>query len=296
MEKISAVVATFNNERTIRRCLDSLTLNHVDEVIVVDGDSSDNTREIAENYEFVKLIKGIKGIAKAKDLGWRSARFDLILYLDADAYIPEGTVGLLRRYLSTSNVAGVSCKVACANPKKIFARLREFDALQSYNEQFREKTIIECQVDPTICGLFKKKALRDVDGFDLAYPYAEDLKLLYKLRNKGYRVLMVYEAAVYHYHPEDYRLAFRKHYFYGYGRGLLMRERRQEFYRTRVAVGIPFKFLARVLRRAAKGDGLILFPYIFYRPFVEAAYLIGYLRAKANRSEMAQEVNRHPRV
>jgi len=284
LEKASAVVPTLNNEKTIGKCLDSLLSNHLNEVIVVDGGSTDKTREIARIYKPVKFIEGVKGIARAKDLGWRSATFDLVLYLDADAYIPVGTVERLHRYVSRSNVAGVSCKVTCANPEKIFARLREFDALQSYNGQFGDSTIIECQVDPTICGLFKKKALEDVDGFDLSYPYAEDLKLLHKLRNKGYSVLMIHEAIVYHHHPESYRSAFRKHYFYGYGRGLFMKETKQQFYRPRVAVGTPFKFLARVLRRAAKQDPLILFSYAFYRPFVEAAYLNGYIRAKVNRS------------
>ena len=287
MGKVSAVVPTLNNEKTIDKCLDSLISNHVNEVIVVDGGSTDKTKEIAQTYKAAKFIEGVKGIARAKDLGWRSASFDLVLYLDADAYIPEGTLERLHRYLSRSNVAGVSCKVTCANPRKIFARLREFDALQSYNGQFGDSTIIECQVDPTICGLFKKKALKEVDGFDLAYPYAEDLKLLHKLRKKGYSVLMVHEAIVYHHHPENYRSMFRKHYFYGYGRGLFMKETKQEFYLPRLAVGTPFKFLARVLRRAVKEDPLILFPYAFYRPFVEAAYLIGYLRAKVRRSAVA---------
>ena len=46
--KLSAVIITFNEERNIRRCIESLR-GVADEIVVVDSYSTDNTRNIAES-------------------------------------------------------------------------------------------------------------------------------------------------------------------------------------------------------------------------------------------------------
>ncbi len=56
--KISAVVATFNEEKNIKRCLESL--DFVNEIIIVDSKSSDNTLKIAGNYTKKIFIKEFK--------------------------------------------------------------------------------------------------------------------------------------------------------------------------------------------------------------------------------------------
>ena len=48
MNKISAVIMAFNEEKNIERCLKSLAF--VDEIIVVDNSSLDKTVEIAKKY------------------------------------------------------------------------------------------------------------------------------------------------------------------------------------------------------------------------------------------------------
>jgi len=48
MEKISVYVLTFNNERTIERCLRSL--RWADELVIVDSDSTDNTLKICRRF------------------------------------------------------------------------------------------------------------------------------------------------------------------------------------------------------------------------------------------------------
>ncbi len=56
--KVSVVVCVYNGERTIDACLASLEkLNYPNyEVVVVNDGSTDGTREIAESYDYIRLI------------------------------------------------------------------------------------------------------------------------------------------------------------------------------------------------------------------------------------------------
>ena len=55
MIKLSAVIITFNEERNIKKCLESL-VDIVDEIVVVDSYSTDNTKAICNKYK-VTLIE-----------------------------------------------------------------------------------------------------------------------------------------------------------------------------------------------------------------------------------------------
>lgn len=88
--KLSVVLATFNEEENIKRCLDSVN-NIASEIIIVDGSSSDRTREISKDLG-AKVIKTENhpnfhiNKRKAIDL----AKGDWILQLDADETVsPE---------------------------------------------------------------------------------------------------------------------------------------------------------------------------------------------------------------
>jgi len=82
--KISSVIITLNEEFHIERCLKSL-IGVVDEVIIVDSGSIDNTQKIAESYSFVKFVKkDWEGYSKTKNYGNELVKFDWILSIDAD--------------------------------------------------------------------------------------------------------------------------------------------------------------------------------------------------------------------
>lgn len=83
MEKISAVIITFNEEHNIKRCLESLQ-GVVDEIVVVDSFSVDGTREICESFGVRFLENDFKGHIEQKNFAIDQAAFDIILSLDAD--------------------------------------------------------------------------------------------------------------------------------------------------------------------------------------------------------------------
>lgn len=88
--KISAVIITRNEERNIRRCLDSL--KWVDEIVVVDGMSTDRTAEIARSYGAKVVEHKFDGdFGDERNRGNDNATGDWILALDADEAMPEAT-------------------------------------------------------------------------------------------------------------------------------------------------------------------------------------------------------------
>lgn len=89
MQKLSVVLATFNEEKNISDCLDCVK-NLADEIIVVDGSSNDSTVEIARKYNakiFIVENKSNFHINKQKAIGM--ATKDWILQLDADERVSK---------------------------------------------------------------------------------------------------------------------------------------------------------------------------------------------------------------
>ena len=87
MPKISAIVITYNEEKNIERCLSSIAW--VDEIVVVDSESTDDTKKIAS--EFTPRVFDIKweGFGKAKDFAKDKASHQWILSVDADEVVTE---------------------------------------------------------------------------------------------------------------------------------------------------------------------------------------------------------------
>jgi glycosyltransferase involved in cell wall biosynthesis len=83
MPKISACIISFNEEKKLEDCLKSLQ-SVVDEIIIVDSLSSDNTIKIAEKYTDKIFHQKFLGHIEQKNLAVSKAENDWILSLDCD--------------------------------------------------------------------------------------------------------------------------------------------------------------------------------------------------------------------
>ncbi|MFM7668564.1 MAG: glycosyltransferase family 2 protein [Bacteroidota bacterium] len=83
MTHISAVIITLNEERNISRCIESL-IPVVDEIIIIDSFSTDNTKEICAKYPVKFLQKKWLGYSQTKNFGNSLAENQYILSIDAD--------------------------------------------------------------------------------------------------------------------------------------------------------------------------------------------------------------------
>jgi glycosyltransferase involved in cell wall biosynthesis len=88
MPQISAVIITFNEERNIERCLQSLA-GVVDEIVVLDSFSKDKTEEICKKYNVSFYQHAFDGHIQQKNRAITYAKFPHVLSLDADEALDE---------------------------------------------------------------------------------------------------------------------------------------------------------------------------------------------------------------
>jgi glycosyltransferase involved in cell wall biosynthesis len=87
---ISVAMATFNEEDNIKRCLDSVA-KWVDEIVIVDGQSTDHTVSLARSYPHVRIIStpNLQMFHVNKQMAIDACKFDWILQLDTDEVISD---------------------------------------------------------------------------------------------------------------------------------------------------------------------------------------------------------------
>ncbi len=97
MEKISAVIITLNEERNIARCLESISW--VDEIIIVDAFSKDNTVIIGSQYTDKIFQRKWPGYSEQRNFGLSQAKSDWVLFIDADERVSPLLADEIKRLL-----------------------------------------------------------------------------------------------------------------------------------------------------------------------------------------------------
>lgn len=88
MLKLSGVIITFNEELNIEKCLQSL-VNVVDEIVVIDSFSTDNTKTICERFNVKFIEQKFLGYAEQKNFALTQASYHHIVSLDGDEALSE---------------------------------------------------------------------------------------------------------------------------------------------------------------------------------------------------------------
>jgi len=88
IEKLSAVIITYNEEKNISRCINSLR-DIVDEIIVLDSFSTDQTIEIASQQGAKVWQEPFRGYIEQKNRAIELASYNYILSVDADEEIDK---------------------------------------------------------------------------------------------------------------------------------------------------------------------------------------------------------------
>lgn len=234
LPKISFIVPTFNEEKNIKKCLESIFFQDYPkskiEVLVVDDDSTDKTVQIAKKYP-VKILRNGKHHGEiGKMIGFKKATGDYAMYLDAD-------VELRGKKWIKKMIVPLQCdnEIIGAFTGKYFKksyppleRYMTFDPLQrdsiyqyfspSIDEVVEEKTDdywkLNYQVDniPPAgrCLYRRKKILSLVGGYEMFL----ELDFLVLLTKAGYnKFAYVPDAGLYHHHVRNLSELMRKRWY-----------------------------------------------------------------------------------
>ena len=90
--KVSVVVCAKNEEKRIVSCLKSISKNKVDEIILVDGNSSDNTVKLAKKFIDKVIISKKKSLSADRQIGINAAKNQFIAMIDADHILRKNDI------------------------------------------------------------------------------------------------------------------------------------------------------------------------------------------------------------
>lgn len=108
---ISIIIPVLNESETIKDVLhhliDNASLNSISEIIVVDGGSTDNTKDIVKSLDLnIVLLDSEKGRAKQMNFGAKHAKGDILYFLHADSFPPQLYDKLIIDEVKKGNNAG----------------------------------------------------------------------------------------------------------------------------------------------------------------------------------------------
>jgi len=185
------IIPAKNSERTISKCLRSVSnQKHPPyEVIVVDGGSTDGTRNIAEKCEAHVVIepphkRSAPGIGR--NHGAKNAHGDILAFLDSDCY-PERTWLNLVVDMFEDPKVGIYSIVVRDGTGKIISRAYHYLHMQ-----------VSYDFAPSRCMAVRRRPFMQVSGFDETLTTGEDNDLSYRMKQLEYNIVVDKGSKVYH--------------------------------------------------------------------------------------------------
>jgi N-acetylglucosaminyl-diphospho-decaprenol L-rhamnosyltransferase len=223
--KIYLIIVTYNAEAWIESCLNSVLLSSFEmEVIVIDNNSTDSTTQIIQaQFPKVDLITNCKnvGFGKANNIGIQIAldnKAEYVFLLNQDAKIDVSCVSDLIKIgdnfpeYAILSPMHLNYEGDSIDPHFVGYLTQGTSEIISDFFLGRVKQIYDVPFTPAAGWLLRSSAVREVGIFDpIFFMYGEDYDLALRMRRLGYKMGLVPEANICHWHggfPE--KKSFRK--------------------------------------------------------------------------------------
>ena len=183
MKRISVIVPTYNEDEGLEEFLKQFerqTLPRTDfELIVVDGDSADRTREIAGVYADRVIIQQSEGVGGARNDGFRAAEAPIVATTDADVRLPETWLERILEDFEDPDVVAVCGPDGPiehdSKSKLVFLVLRNIIYVGS-------KMGIYCTGGGN--SAFRKEAVLSIGGYK-PLPHSDDVEIAFRIKDLG---------------------------------------------------------------------------------------------------------------
>ena len=200
MERVSFYIPAYNAQKTITYAIDSLLAQtyKIDEIILIDDNSSDNTLDIVKKYNFIKIIKNQYnlGLGYNRNLAIKNCQNEIVGSIDADVELHKSWLEILIKEINKKNIIMCGGKMI---EKKIDNQINLWRA-KYYSQNWGNKLIID---PPYLYGcntLLKKSAWKKIDGYDEKLKTnGEDIEFIKNLRSKlNNKIVYQPEAECFH--------------------------------------------------------------------------------------------------
>lgn len=225
----SIIIPVKNEAVILDRSLESLSrLDYPRErfeIIVCDGLSTDNTREVASRFG-AKIVTNEKQIVvSGRNRGFEKALGDIIVFTDADCVFDSKWLKHSIKYFNDETVGGVGGLSLAPEDGSAFEKAINFifylaDMLKTTAHK-QEKSLLktsEVRDIPGCNAFYRKEALAKIMPVDEGLLTAEDVWMNYCIRKSGYRLIFASDAILWHHRRSSVLRFFRQIYRFAIGR------------------------------------------------------------------------------
>ncbi len=233
--KYSLIIPTFKRKDEVEECLQSLTLQTYKEfeVIIADGTPGKSLKEstipFKEQLNLTFLYEEYIGVSEARNLGFKAAKAEYIIFLDSDCIIPENYMQSVHNYLLNNEL---DCFGGPDAADKSFTALQKAisysmtSILTTGGIRGKENHVGNYHPRSFNMGI-RKKVFDAVGGFsDLKC--GEDVELSIRIQKAGYKIGLIKDAYVYHKRRTSLKQFFKQVYRFGAARiNIFMRHKKE---------------------------------------------------------------------
>jgi len=243
--KLSVVVCTKNEEDRIGDCLVSVLQNKPDEILVVDGASSDKTVEIAEKLATRVIRSGAGNLSLDRQKGIDEARNDLVAMIDADHRLEENDLADLYRDLVDFNLDIVQSQLRSYKDRGFWISA-EGEVWDLTHNNPGPKTMIG-----TAPAIFRKKVFERARFDGEITKTIDDTDFIYRLSKYPEIKIGIGRVAIFQEHESDFHSYIKKFMWYGRGDGEFCRKHPNRAFSMifHLLVRYPFFYPLKALRR-----------------------------------------------
>lgn len=243
--KTSFITTVLNEEKSIHSFLDSMKkqTKQPDEIVIVDGGSTDNTISKILSFKFsilkykVKIFKKNGNRSVGRNEAIKNTTGDVILVSDAGCILDKNWVKKITEPFQYKNIDIVS-GYYYPKTKTVFEK-----CLSTYTCVMPDKVNPEKYLPSSRSVAFKKSVWKKVGGYPEDLNTCEDLVFVNSMKNLGLKFKFQKDAYVYWPQRENIREAFLQFYNYAKGDGAAFYIRKQTpllFFRGFVLIGMLY--------------------------------------------------------